>query len=231
MKIIKFFVTSSLVLGLFFLAPFAVKSISAATLEFDPVTTTVDNEGTFEIDLVIDSGSIEISGTDAYILYDSSVIDPQSVEEGDHFPTVTNKIEDDKISVSGVITDPTDFRTGEGVVATITFKALQAGTTELEVYCDLTKNDTSKIVRSDINATNIIECDALQQATITINDAEPTATPTPAATATLVPTSAPAQPQPTALPAAGIADNIAAYTIPGVFLLMIGGVIRFVVMR
>lgn len=221
----------SIGLIVFLMMPLLVHGALAATISFNPSTTTVDAEGIFEVELIVDSGSDEISGTDAYVLYDSSVLQPQSVEEGDHFPTVTNTISSDRVSISGVITDPTDFRTGSGSLATITFEALQAGTTDLEIYCDLSANDTSKVVKSDINATNIIECNALQEFTATINDNQPTATPTPTAgpTATLVPTSV--HVEPTALPEAGIADNIAAYTIPGVILLMVGGVLRFVVFK
>lgn len=221
----------SIVSLLFLITPLLVHGVYAATLEFNPTSTTVDKQGTFDVDIMVDSGSDEISGTDAYILYDSSVLQPQSVQEGTHFPNVTNTITSDKVSISGVITDPTDFRTGEGKLATITFQAVQAGTTDLEIYCDLSANDTSKIVKSDINATNIIECNALQDFTATINEGSPTATPVPTSgpTATPVPTST--YNNPTALPEAGIVDNIAKYTIPGVVLLMLGGVIRFVVLR
>jgi hypothetical protein len=229
----KYLAKSFSISAVVFLAlPLLVQGVYAATLRFNPTTTTVDTQGTFDVEILVDSGSDEISGTDAYVLYDASVLQPQSVEEGDHFPTVTNTISSDRVSISGVITDPTDFRTGEGTLATITFEALSAGTTDLEIYCDLSANDTSKIVKSDINATNIIECNALQNFTATINDNTPTATPQPQPTtppATPVPTSV--HVEPTALPEAGIADNIAQYTIPGVILLMVGGIVRFVVFK
>lgn len=225
-KKIQIFLSWVLVLGL---TVYSVPAILAATLEFNPASTTTDKGNSFEVEVVVDSGSDEISGTDAYVLYDSSLLELVSVEEGDHFPVFTYDTSTDKISMSGVVSDVTDSRSGRGVLGIITFRGNDAGTDELEIYCDLTKNDTSKIVATDVNATNLIECLSPSEGgthPVTIQDNEPDPDPT----NTPAPTSTPG-PTPTALPQAGAFDNTVSYAVAGMALLMVGSVIRLAVLK
>jgi hypothetical protein len=211
----------------------------AAVLKFDPTSVTKNADETFDVDIIVDAEEEQISGTDAYIIFDSEIVEAQSVEAGTFFPAVNNSIETDQVYINGVVTDSTDSKTGQGVLATVTFrmKSSQPGT--MEFYCDLTQNDTSKIVKNDINATNVIEC-----ADLTLLSLNGGTTPS-GATATPVPTSLPASggTNPTAipqqqtviyqtggqLPQSGVFDNVLKYSIPGAIFIVLGVVIKFLI--
>ncbi|MEN9328338.1 MAG: Cohesin domain, partial [Candidatus Parcubacteria bacterium] len=147
-----------------------VQAAEAASLKFSPTSKTVNQGDTFQVQVNVDAGSEEVSGTDSYVLYDASKFTATSVTEGTYFPYVTSNIASGKVSIWGVVTDPATSRTGSGTLATITFTVLQnASSANLTFYCDLNANDTSKIVKNDINATNIIVCSANDTAVITVN--------------------------------------------------------------
>lgn len=227
-------ITSFLVCAFCFLA-FAGAS-HAAVLKFDPTSSTTAVDGTFDVDIVVDAGTDQISGTDAYIKFDPAIVEAQTVTKGSFFPSVNNTIDTDQVYVNGVVTDATDFKTGSGVLATINFKVKSTTPGTLAFYCDLTQNDTSKIVKNDVNGTNVIECSNLTLYSInggTSQPAQTSATNTPAPT-TLPNTGAGQTQQPQTvvvqtLPQSGVFDNIIKYSVPGIILLVLGVVLKIFV--
>lgn len=234
------------IFGLFItltLLPYA-NAANAAVLKFSPTSKTVNAGDTFDIQVMVDAGTDEVSGTDAYILYDSSILQAQSVSEGTYFPYVTKDIADGKVSVWGVVTDAATSRTGSGTLATITFKATQSGSATLQYYCDLNASDTSKIVKNDINATNIIVCSNNDRASITVTSSTtgggttptPTggsgsgtgATPTPTGTGSSSTGGATSTPVPTELPRTGGASNLGVFAVTGTVLFVFGALALFV---
>jgi hypothetical protein len=134
--------------------------------------------------VLVDSGSDEILSTDAYILFDSKVLQAQSVADGTYFPYVVHNITPGKVSIRGLITDAATSRTGSGTLATLTFKVLAPGTAALSFFCDMNAPDTSKIVKNDINATNIIVCTQNNTASVTSISPTPSTIATGSATIT-----------------------------------------------
>ncbi|MFW5703666.1 MAG: cohesin domain-containing protein [Patescibacteria group bacterium] len=214
---------------------FSVKASYAATLKFDPTSITATSGNTFEVDIIVDAEDEEISGTDAYILYDSTLVDPKDVTPGTFFPVVSNTTDGEQVYINGVVTDPTDFKTGSGVLATVTFEMLTGGSGDLQFYCDTTQPDTSKIVKNDVDATNVIDCASLTAFQINGGDAPadvaPTATPMPAPTSdTSGGIKQTAQTvQPTALPESGVFDNVVTFAVPGVVMVVVGVILKFVI--
>lgn len=221
-----------------------VDAVDAAALKFSPTSKSVSAGETFQVQVVVDAGSEEVSGTDAYVLYDQGKFQATSVTEGTYFPYVQNTIASGKVSIYGVVTDPATSRTGSGTLATISFKVLEGATTgNLTFYCDANANDTSKIVKNDINATNIIVCSANDTATITVgsgggggggdngggnNGTSPTPTLSSAGSGngggggggggTAIPTE---------LPRSGIMDNFRGFAFAGTALFLLGGIAMF----
>lgn len=208
----------------------------AAVLKFDPTSVTAGADNTFDVDIVVDAESDEISGTDVYILYDETLVEPTAVTEGDYFPVVSNTIDTEKIYINGVVKEATEFKTGSGVLATVTFQMKSGSAGTLQFYCDLTQSDTSKIVKNDVNATNVIDCNNLNLFSINggtgpQNQAtSPTPTTLPQTGGTV------ASPTPitqivtttnvTTLPQSGIFENILKYSIPGIVMLAVGVAIK-----
>ena len=192
-----------------------VQSAQAASLLFDPTSSTVSVNGTFTVNVNIDAGSDSVAGVEAYILYDANLLEPQNVAAGNYFPIVTNNITTGRINITGVVENSSQYKTGSGTVATITFRGLRAGTGILRYDCDLTRNDSSKIVKNDLNATNLISCSTLGTHSYTISSVAGgvatgttnTAGATAGTTATTTTTS-------TQLPQSGIYENVQKITMP-----------------
>jgi len=157
-------------------------TVNAATLNFDPEFSNVAIDESFIVSIDLDSGAEQVAGTDIYIDYDKDLLSLQSVTGGDFFPLVNNIPTAGRLYISGVVANQGEFKTGLGTVATVTFKSLIAGSGTLEFDCDITKTDTSKIVKNDFAASNIIDCSQLKTHTVTSSvDGTATVTPTTAA--------------------------------------------------
>lgn len=198
-----------------------VRGVEAASLRFDKTTYTAAPNSTFQIQVIVDAGSNQITSVDAYVVYDQTKLEVQTVDKGTFFPTVTNTITAGKVYIAGLVDDPATSKTGSGTLATITFKAI-TGQPTVTFFCDLTVYNTSKIIKNDFNSTNIITCNQNSSLQVSISSGGTTSiTPTTAAGTTAAPT-------PSTLPSSGIIDNIIKYSAPGMLLLLIGGAIRLI---
>lgn len=196
-----------LVLIIFLIVPYFFNSAFAAYLKFDNTAVTVANGGSFQISVMIEPGSDALNGTDIYVTYDSTLLKVTTVSDGSLFPYFFNDITTvGKIYIAGTTTDPASSISTSGTVAMITFQALKEGSSTLSFDCN-----SSKIIKDDVNATNVIACSQNTGATVTIGVGGQTA----------VPTDAPSQ-----LPQSGVFDNVAKIAVPGMLLLFIGGIFR-----
>lgn len=71
--------------------------------------------------------------------------------------------------IAGIVQDPTSYKTGSGVLATLVFRAKNPGTSHLAVVCrpGQTAND-SNIANNDYNVADIIDCQANGSSEITV---------------------------------------------------------------
>ena|SRR3989339_417921 len=195
------------VLGFFMFLPLFL-SVQAAALKFDKTTVSTTNGGTFQIAVTVDPGSDALNSVDAYVSFDSTLLKATVVSAGTLFPTVSNDISTSgKVYIAGMVNDPASSVSSAGTVATITFQALKDGTATLSFDCN-----TSKIIKNDINASNVIVCSTNGTSAVTIGGGG------------TQPTSAP----PSQLPQSGIFNNVAYIAIPGIILLLLGGVLKLV---
>ncbi len=183
----------------------------AAFLQFDPATSSVDVDATTTIKVNLDAGTQQVAGTDIYVNFDSTYVSLQSVTGGSFFPIVSNTPQTSRVYVSGVIANPGEYKTGTGLVATLVFKAIKAGSTTVTFDCDITKTQTSKINQNDINASNVIDCSKLNSHVITIGAGTGTGT-----TQT-----------PSTLPQSGFLEDMLLYASLGAGLVATGFGIRF----
>jgi len=188
-------------------------SAMAASLSFDPETADLNVGDSFSVSVNIDAGTDQVAGTDIYINYDETLFSLQSVTGASYFPLVDNISSTGRLYISGVVANGGEYKTSTGTVATVVFKALAAGESNLEFDCDLSKTDTSKIVKNDINASNIIDCSLETPLTVTITDPDSTTTTTTTTSKT-------------SLPASGVLDGVYEYVAIGGLLLFLGVVIK-----
>lgn len=183
-----------------------IYSVWAASFGFDQTTVTVQPGGTFSLKVTVDAGSDELSSVDAYVSYDSSLLTADSVADGTFFPTVTNDTTTKgKVYIAGMVDDPATSKKGTGTLATITFKGAADGAATVSYDCS-----SSKIIKNDINATNVLECTKNGKAAITIGSG---------AVSTPYPT-------PSALPKSGVFENVIKFAVPGAVLLFLGAAVR-----
>ena len=193
-------------------APF-VFSAQAASLKFDKTTATAANGATFQISVTVEPGSDALNSTDVYVTYDATLLKATLVSAGSLFPTVSNDISTSgKVYIAGMVNDPASSISTTGTLATITFQGLKEGSGTLSFDCN-----TSKIIKNDINASNVMTCSQNGTAAITVGSGSGTA-----------PTTAPNNSAPAELPQSGIFDNVVKFAFPGAILLILGGVLRLV---
>ncbi len=196
--------------------------VYAAFLKFDQSSFTVAEGDSFDVQIIVNPGSDQITSVDAYVTYDEAVLSADSVTDGTYFPTVLNDLSTGKAYVAGFVNSPSDFKTGTGTVATVSFSALAEGSTDLVFDCNGQATVTSKVIKNDINSTNVITCSQNGTATITVNVAGSTGTaeedPTPTPTKRVV----------TSLPASGTTETMMMVGFIGAVLVAVGGIAKFI---
>lgn len=208
-KITAILFHSFIVLIVLLIVPVVFGKVAAATLKFDKTTYTVAVNGTFQVQVMVDPGSDQLNSVDAYILYDSNVLKVQSVANGTLFPNVNPDTSTaGTVYIAAYVSDPASSISTGGTIATITFQGLTNGTATLTFDCT-----SSKIVKDDVNATNVMQCAQNGQATVTVGSGGATAT---------------SAPTPSVLPRTGIIDNVAKLAVPGAVLLFLGYAARLI---
>lgn len=205
-KILK---TLLLLLVFFLSSPLLFNPAWAGFFKFDKTTAAVSNGGTFQIAVTVDPGSDSLNSVDAYVTFDSTVLKATSVAAGSLFPTVSHdESTAGKVYIAGMVNDPASSISSAGTLATITFQGLKDGSATLAFDCN-----TSKIIKDDINASNVINCSQNGTAAVTVGSGG----------SSTQPTSPPSQ-----LPESGVFENVVKFAIPGAILLILGSVLRLV---
>lgn len=195
---------------IFFVFPYFFSFIRAASFSFDKTTVTVNSGETFQLSVNLNPESDKIYSADIYINYDASFLKPTNVSAGSLFPTVSNDISTSgKVYIAAMVNDPTSAVSSSGTVATITFQALKDGSVTLSFDCN-----SSKIIKDDVNASNVLNCSANNSAAITIGTGS-----TNNNTSSEIPEE---------LPKTGILENVLKFAFPGIILLILGGALRLV---
>lgn len=242
MKIMK--LGALIFLGAMFFAGFLPmkNAVEAAYLNFTPSTSSVAINGTTNIDIMVDSGTEQVTSTDAYIQYDQTALQIMAVTEGTHFPTVTYDTNTlGRIYIAGIITHAATYKTGKGKLATITVKGLKNASSSMTFMCTAGLTTDSNIAKNDVNATDIIVCTDNNSHQVTIGtgstttngngtnsqSSSSTSNSTGTGTGSTTGSQTGSTPIPTALPQTGTLQNVVFGSLVGLTLLIIGGLIKF----
>lgn len=154
----RFFFSSLAILGILVLVGYFSR-VEAAYLKFDKTSVDASVGETFTADVIVDAGDDSIVSADIYVKYDADVLSVEKVDDGTFFDTLVKDSQTGQEYIAGMFDDVGKSKTGSGTVATITFKVLKDSATTISYLCDTTASKTSKIIKNDNDATNIIECD------------------------------------------------------------------------
>lgn len=199
-------------IGAFFLGVPLVSGVEAASLQFDPATVSATVGQPFDMKINATLGTDPVTSVDVYVLYDPALVEVVSAVKGTLFPTVSQSLaQSGKAYISGLVDDPATAKTGNGTVATITFKAKTNGTATLKFDCTQGSTTDSNINKNDAGSTDLIQCSSNGQSVVTIGGG----------------TVATATPIPSTLPNTGTLTNIGAYGMMGALLLFVGFGARF----
>ncbi|MBI3620272.1 hypothetical protein HY214_03980 [Candidatus Roizmanbacteria bacterium] len=229
----KYATAATIGLFLFFFGSFFVRASEAASLNFSQTSFTINVGDTMTVDAKVDAGTDKVSSANVYVTYDSTVLEATSVTDGSFFPVTSHSIAAGRIYISGVVNDINLAPSGTGKLATIIFKSLKSGTATLAFDCSTSSNSTSKVIKNDVNATNVLICAQNGTAAVTVGSGSggsgtaPTSTPTPttAAAGPAAPTSAPIV-NPSTLPQTGFFDNTKNFATFGAVLFVAGVSLR-----
>lgn len=214
MKKIKRLIIIALTLFLLF---GSVNMTEAASLGYDRSSVNPNKDETFDISVKVNPTADSVTATDVYITYNSDVLSVQTIKPGNMFPTVSNDTSvAGKIYIAGMVNDPATAISSEGVLATITFKAVKEGSSTLSFDCS-----SSTVVKNDADATNVLNCSSNGSVTVTVGSSSGGSQPAPT-----TPPSAPVEPQ--TLPKSGVFENVVKIAVPGSILLLVGSVLRMV---
>ncbi len=196
--------------GMFFVIMPLLSVTYAATLSFNPSSVDVNTGETFEMEVFASIDDKEVLGIDTLIEYDSNILSVESIADGTYLEIAQKEFgEAGKIYIAGVIDSPGTSVTGEGVLATITFKAKGAGTTKITFVCELGETTESNILENSTDAPDLIECSSNGEAEVNVDGGSRSGGTNPQST-------------PSALPKSGVYDSFASFALIGGILFIVG---------
>lgn len=147
---------------------------NTASFSFDPITTTTQEGEIFTTDILMYSGSDPVISSDVLISYNPEVLTPitdgaSDIQPGDFFQIIEAKIlSPGKVYIYAINQSPSQSRAANGKLASVSFRARKAESTELRFDCIPFQKLTSQIIANDPDLTNIINCTTTRAHTSTV---------------------------------------------------------------
>jgi len=198
----------------------------AAIIIILPENPQIYTNQTNELGVYIDTETDNSTGADAHISYDSSKIEILSVTQGSLYGSYPTKTFNTTMVDIGAVSSDLHPYNGSGLFATISYRALSAGTTTFSFI--FTQGGTTNTTVS-LDGRNLLT--RASGSTLTITDSgnsTPTPTPTPVTSGAVTPTVTRITDN---LPRTGIIDDIAGNKITLGIVFMILGSVLFIDIR
>lgn len=112
-------------------------SVTGSTLSIQPAQNNVTVGDTLTISVSIDTGDDTVSAAELHINYDASKMEGQSITAGSYLPVIltSGQVGGGTASIT-LGSQPTDPKKGNGILATVKFKALNASSSQLTLTAD-----------------------------------------------------------------------------------------------
>lgn len=221
-------------IGALVLLAFAVvvpaSAYAANSLSFDKTSVNGNINQSIAVKVNV-SADDAINSADVKLKFDFNTLQVVSVEPGDFFPIITNSISTPGTLFIGALPEGTVGKKGTGTIATVNFKAIKAGASQITYLCTDVQTNTSKLNMTADDPKNVIDCSATsaQVLAVSIGDGTTSTTITPTTAvvssstsqaATQLTTSA------TQLPQSGAFDNTIYALISGGLFIGFGTILR-----
>lgn len=184
---------------LFFITAGAPKAFATPSLQFDKTSVSVAQNATFQLKVNINVDAHTVLGSDAVINYAGSDLEVVSITNGGFFPEFNSaNAASGRLEIHGYTSSINDSRTGNGVLATIVFKAKKgSGSSAVTFACTGSGNDTNILTTA---GQNVLACSQTNTSGISYTGVTNTSTPTPT-------TASGSTPTPTQKPTGNTAPN------------------------
>lgn len=202
-----------------------------STLSLSPTTGSYSVGDTFDLQVILNTGSDQTTAVDVILNYDPTLVQVQTITEGALLSTYLGESIDNtqgRAAISAVASDPSEVFQGQGTFATFTFQAQASGTAAITFdFTPAAVNDCnvayagSDMLVAVTNGNYQIE---ILGAGGSLPTTTPTATPT-TATNTSTPTATPTTT--TSLPVSGSLPPTLLAGFLGTISLIIGGILLF----
>ena len=149
-----------------------------ASFSLSPASGTYQVGTAFNVNINLNTGGNETSGSDAILLYEPEKIEAKGITAGtiySSYPVKTINSTAGKISISGITSDAASSFSGEGTFATINFRPLSSGTTTIRFNFTQDEPTDSNVAKKGTQGEDILA--SVSNATYTLTGT--TATPTP----------------------------------------------------
>jgi len=145
-----------------------------ASFSFDPISITAKAGEIVTIDVLMYSGSDPVISSDVWISYNPEKLTPiteglSDVKGGNFFQITDAKIvSPGKMYLYAINQSPSAANIANGKLASISFMAREAGSTDLRFDCVPFQKQTSQIISYDAELSNIINCTTTRAHTASI---------------------------------------------------------------
>ena len=158
MKSALILLTFVAVTALFFAAP--TKAMATASFSLSPASGTQTVGSTFTADIILDTGGDAVSGASALLTYDTTKLQVvgSQLTQGPIFnqSPLVNKVDPSAGTIQYDSGSLGTSYTGRGTMATITFKALAAGTAQVNFVYNPGSTSNTSIVAAASGPTNLL---------------------------------------------------------------------------
>lgn len=229
------------IISVAFFLSFKSASAVGPKLFFNTNSVGVKQGDEFDFTIKIDTAGKNVSGADAVIEYNPELLEVETIENGGFFALFGKHYElnNQKIYITGFFAEKNQTKSGTGVFAKLTMKALKNGATSLQFTCaNQSLSDTNII---DQTGTDTIVCSDLTGMNISVSGnnvvvassfgailgtesgslISPTATLIPSPTTTVVVSTT------SSLMTTGVFDNAALMIVFGSVFILFGGFLLF----
>lgn len=174
-----------LVRGMLIMFLFPAMAFAAPRLYLDPATASVASGSTATVNLTIDTSGQTATAADAKITFPKALLESSVITTGTFFDSISKVVNNltGTIEIHGYFSSAstTQSKSGQGVVAILTFKGLAPGSASLALPCTVSTTTDANI--ADETGKDVIDCTLVTGGEITVTQATGgvslTPTPTP----------------------------------------------------
>lgn len=147
----------------------------------EPAAQSVSSGSQASVNIMIDTATQQAVSADVRMTFPVTILQSVSVTAGTFFPTVTNRVNGQTGTMDVTAYGSGIGNTGIGMIATLVFRGIAPGTADLTVICTPGTTTDTNIVTSI--GQDVVDCNAVTGASITVGssgvDTLVTPTPTP----------------------------------------------------